>query len=155
MVIVVGGAHSGVGKTDLVCRLIERLKNVCAVKCVVSDRIPGASLVLSKQELEKKGKDTARYIAAGAKRAVMARAPRNELFKIASMLDPIAKKYRYLIIEGNSIVAHINPDHVIYIDDGSSAERTQGSRLVEAVCTVRLEAFDYDLETVIGSLERP
>jgi molybdopterin-guanine dinucleotide biosynthesis protein len=155
MVIVVGSAHSGVGKTDLVCRLIERLENVCAVKCVVSDSTPEACLVLSKRELEKEGKDTERYIAAGADRVVMARAPRNELHKIASMLDEIANKYRYMIIEGNSIVTYVKPDHIIFIDDGSSAERTPGSRLVEAVCTLRLEAFDYDLETVIGSFERP
>ncbi len=155
MVIVVGGAHSGVGKTGLVCRLIERLENVCAVKCVVSDSTPEACLVLSKPELEKEGKDTERYIAAGADRVIMARAPRNELHKIASMLDDIAKKYRYLIIEGNSIVAHMKPDHVIYLDDGSSAERTQGSCLVEEVCTLRIEAFDYGPETIIDSLKRP
>jgi molybdopterin-guanine dinucleotide biosynthesis protein len=154
MVIVVGGAHSGIGKTELVCRLVERLDNVCAVKCVVSDKIEGASLVLSKQELEKEGKDTARYILASADRVVMARSPRSELVKIVSMLDAIAKKYRYMIIEGNSIVAHVNPDHIIFIDDGSSTERTPGSRLVEELCTVRIDAFDYDLDAVIGTLEK-
>lgn len=154
MVIVVGGAYSGVGKTFLVCRLIERLENVCAVKCVVSDSTPGACFILSKRELEKDGKDTARYIATGAARVIMARTPRNELAKIASMLGPITTQYRYMVIEGNSIVAYMKPDHVVYIDDGSSAERTPSSRLVEAVCTVRLDAFDYDLEAVIDSLIR-
>ncbi|MBN2324864.1 MAG: molybdopterin-guanine dinucleotide biosynthesis protein MobB [Spirochaetes bacterium] len=154
MVIVVGGAHSKVGKTELVCRLIGRLENVCAVKCVVSEKAEGASLVLSKQELEKEGKDTARYILAGADRVVMARAPRKELVKIASMLDEIANKYRYMIIEGNSIVTYVKPDHIIFIDDGSNAGRTPGSRLTEALCTVRIRAFDYDLDAVIGTLEK-
>ena len=151
MIVVVGGAHSGIGKTELICRLIERLENVCTVKCVVSGDQPGVRLVLSGSELEKEGKDTARYTTAGAARVIMVRAGRRELARVTPMLQEIAAQYRYMLIEGNSIVTHVNADHVIFLDDGAEDE-TRGSRITREVSTMRLEAFHYDLEDVIDTL---
>src|SRR3989338_7381079 len=84
-IITVSGAHSGVGKTRIVERLLGNLNGWSALKVTVShngscpvnrdcgacDRIDSKfSLVTDIDKLNEKGKDTARFKKAGAKKVV-------------------------------------------------------------------------------------
>ena len=152
MVIVVGGEHSGVGKTSLICDLIERLDGVCAIKCSVSGRYSGAKISVSKKGMQERGKDTGRFSDAGAERVIMVQAQRGELGKIAPTLERMVEGYRYVIVEGNSIIRHIRPDIVIYLYDGKSKQRTEGSIITERIADIKLHALDYDIGAVVDSI---
>lgn len=158
MVIVVGGSHSGIGKTALICDLIEGLDGVCAVKCSVSDHHNGVQIIVSKNTLQEKGKDTRRFFDAGAKRVIMVQARREELGKIALMLgrtlQRMVKRCRNIIVEGNSITQYIRPDLVIYLYDKKAGERTEGSIITERMADITLQAFNYDIQAVMEEIER-
>jgi molybdopterin-guanine dinucleotide biosynthesis protein len=154
MTIVVGGARSGIGKTALVCELIEKLDGVCAVKCSVSDRHTEAHIIVSEGILREKGKDTSLFYEAGATKVIMVRAPREKLGTIAPELERMVTGCRHVIIEGNTIAQYIHHDLIIYIDDEKGDERTKGSVITERMADIKLQAFNYDIQAVLDEIER-
>ena len=45
MIIVVGGKRAGIGKTELICELGSRLKDVLAVKCSLSHKVSAPQII--------------------------------------------------------------------------------------------------------------
>ena len=107
-IIVVGGSGKDVGKTALVCGLIAALSEFrwTAVK-ITSHRYGGPESIVEETE-PGQGTDTARYLAAGAHRALLVtsqdgKIPLQELWRaVGDGAD--------LIFESNSIAAQLRPD---------------------------------------------
>jgi hypothetical protein len=148
-IVVVGGAARGVGKTALVCGLIAALPEFAwtAVKITSHGHEGhghGRHEPIWEEAEAGQGTDTARYLAAGARRAFLLTARDEELSQrlaeFWNTLDPGA----HVLFESNRILAYVKPDLCIAIDAGPGAAMKSSFRLVERQknATVRLARKD-------------
>ncbi len=134
-VIVVGGNGRGVGKTTLLCGLIAALPGYRWTAVKISShphrleepefRARTASReVIWEETRPGQGSDTARYLAAGAERALLLTAPREGF---AALLDRLWKSFEpgaHLLFESNRILEHLEPDLCLMIQPGPDRDRT-------------------------------
>jgi len=123
-IVVVGGSNRGVGKTALVCGLIAAFPEVrwTAVKITIDDH--GQTEPILEETKAGRDTDTARYLAAGASRALLATpilrgSPR--VPDISSLLNELWPKFgrgTNLIFESNIVVHHVRPDLCLLIHVG-------------------------------------
>jgi len=132
-IITVSGAHSGVGKTRVVEALLKALKGWSALKvtvlhkgscpvhrdCGACDAMDGRFSIVSDNS---PGKDTGRFMSAGAKDVLWLRARREGLKEGIKEALLRFKGAKGLIVEGTSILRHLRPDLSILI-------KNRGSRL--------------------------
>lgn len=114
-IISVSGLYSGIGKTELCCCILSLLPGTCAIKITIND---AATDVLDDEAtIMVPGKDTWRLKTAGAARVVWVRAQESQLE--AALADAIARNRtcERLLIEGNSMLAHLTPALSIFICD--------------------------------------
>lgn len=114
LIIGIGGAESGAGKTSFGELLIRKLPGWGAVK--VQKTGIYTALIDDEKKLSTPGKDTARYLGAGAERVFLVQSPGGEEMEEAlslavSRLSGLAG----IIIEGNSAIEVLKPDIVIFI----------------------------------------
>jgi len=106
--IVVGGSGRGVGKTALVCALIASLPEFqwTAVKMTAEEH--GVPEPVWEETEPGQETDTARYLAAGARRALLALAPHGKipLGQLWESIGPSAN----VVFESNRMVAYERPD---------------------------------------------
>jgi hypothetical protein len=108
-IIVVGGSGRGVGKTALVCGLIAALPEFAWTAVKITSHAHGKpESIWEETEPAGQGTDTARYLAAGARRALLVRAP-EETFPFRRIQDAL-KLEPHVIFESNRIVNHLKPD---------------------------------------------
>jgi len=109
-IIVVGGSSRGAGKTALVCGLIAALPEFrwTAVKVTTHDH--GQPKPIWEEKTAGQRTDTARYLAAGAERALLVATQPDELGRIAHQLLQNQKPQPYMIFESNSILSFLQPD---------------------------------------------
>lgn len=109
-IIVVGGSGRGVGKTSLLCGLIAALPERCWTAVKITTHEHGKLETIWEQTEPERGSDTARYLAAGASRALLIAAPERGfpivLSELAAKLGPGAN----VIFESNRILKHLKPD---------------------------------------------
>jgi hypothetical protein len=109
-IIVVGGSGRGVGKTALVCGLITALTEFrwTAVKITSHNHGKSEAIWEETEPAAGQGTDTARYLAAGARRALLITAPEPclPLDQLQNALGHDAN----VIFESNRIVNHLEPD---------------------------------------------
>jgi hypothetical protein len=130
-ILAVGGSNRGVGKTALVCGLIAALPEYpwVAVKFTSHDhglpepiweepaRSPDAQLAQGQKT------DTARYLAAGARRALLctstpgSKDSEPDLSALLSRLWLMFGRGTNFIFESNSIVHHVSPDVFLLVND--------------------------------------
>lgn len=130
-IVTVSGAHSGIGKTRLVEKLLNQLKGFSALKVTAvkdsacprglgcgickEQNIP-FTIISAAKIINQKGKDTQRMKAAGAKKVLWLRASASGL---KEGLKQALKKFKYtkgVVIEGTSILKYLKPDLGIFID---------------------------------------
>jgi molybdopterin-guanine dinucleotide biosynthesis protein len=113
------GDRSGSGKTLLATRLLGRLKGWGGIKCSPSSLY--TSVIDDSDTLREPGKDTARYLDAGASEAVWVRAPRDEFEEPLSIARGKLSHLEGIVIEGNSAVETLKEttDVIIFIVSGS------------------------------------
>ena len=120
-IIVVGGSTRGAGKTTLVCGLITALPEYhwTAVKITSHEHSYPTPIWEETQPGDKT--DTARYLAAGARRAFLASAPtgdRDNAPDLPAVLDELWPNFgrgTNLIFESNSVVHHVRPNVCLMI----------------------------------------
>jgi len=184
-IIVVGGRGRGAGKTALVCGLMCALPEIpwTAVKITTHEHGHeyGKTIPIWEETAPGQGTDTARYLAAGARRALLVTAAEDTLGPIveqilqehspASSADDVgAKKARAInsgatqagiIIESNSVLRHLHPDVCLCAATSPWAEQKASfDLLMEHVdATVELAGHDHIIEAEkitfrLASLER-
>ena len=147
-VITIAGSHSNVGKTLLAEKLLKVLKGWSAIKVTLlhdgacpTGRDCGAcsgldsefSIVSDKFVIEEKGKDTARFKAAGARKVLWLKARpaglKEGLMKALSEF----KGARGVIIESTSALKHINPDLAILVTGKDSILKPSARSILKKV----------------------
>ena len=129
-VVTVSGAHSGIGKTTTVERLLKGLNGWSALKVttikegscprempcgICEEQDAQFTIVADSSILNQCGKDTQRMMAAGAREVLWLKAKPSGLKK---GLEAALKKFKYtrgVVIEGTSILKHLKPDLAILI----------------------------------------
>lgn len=140
-IVAVGGFASGVGKTTLMCRLLEGLPDWEAIKttrghyrscgkdpqaCCVSHLLGDEPVVRSgRDHTYEAGKDTGRYWDAGAKNVHWMIATEYQVEKgINQALECVRSEG--VIIEGNSFTQFVDVDYLIMVARGDDI-RIKGS----------------------------
>jgi molybdopterin-guanine dinucleotide biosynthesis protein len=112
-VVVISGAHKGVGKTTLACRILKGLKGFGAIKTTVSKE--NISITSKDKAIEVPGKDTALLKEAGAEKVVLVSSPRKDLGWALKVAMGMVSGCKGVIIEGTSVLDYIKPDVAIMI----------------------------------------
>jgi hypothetical protein len=109
-VIVVGGGGRGAGKTALVCGLIAALPEFAWTAVKITGHAHGKREPVWEEREAGQGTDTARYLAAGARQALLVTAGDDDIAlrvrELAAMLGPGA----HAIYESNRAVEHVRAD---------------------------------------------
>jgi hypothetical protein len=182
-IIVVGGGGRGAGKTALVCGLMRGLPEIpwTAVKITTHEHGQDKTTPIWEETAPGQGTDTARYLAAGARRALLVTAGEDALGPIveqilqehsraSGVINVGAKKVGAkkagatragIIIESNSVLRHLSPDVCLCAATSPWAEQKASfDLLMEHVdATVELAAHDHIIEAEkitfrLASLER-
>jgi hypothetical protein len=121
--IVVGGSGKGVGKTALVCGLIAALPEIRWTAVKITGHKHGNPKPMWEERSAGQGSDTARYLAAGAERALLVAAPGDDLAALLKELWVKLGPGAHFLFESNSILNHLKPDICLAVDGGPLAER--------------------------------
>ncbi|MHC5034719.1 MAG: hypothetical protein ACYTFZ_06755 [Planctomycetota bacterium] len=111
-VVTVSGAYSGVGKTRLIEQLLPLVRPAAAVKVHCEDRVPA----VKREEApgENAGKDTARYLAAGAERAFLLVGRRSDVLALGrELLEEVGSET--VIFETDSLARALAPDIAFFV----------------------------------------
>jgi hypothetical protein len=138
-IIVVGAAARKSGKTSLVCGLIVALPKFAWIAVKITTH-PHTNLPpIYEETAAGQGIDTARYLAAGARRAFLVSAPESELASRLRELRALAGPEANLIFESNRVLRHLQPDLCLAIEPESDSQPKSSFALLEpeAHATVR------------------
>lgn len=120
-IISVSGLYSGIGKTELCCSILSLLPGTCAIKITIND--VATDVIDDAATIMVPGKDTWRLKTGGAPYVVWVRAQETHL--AAALAEGMARTRtcERLLIEGNSMLAHLTPALSIFICDSRICER--------------------------------
>lgn len=174
-IIVIGGGGRGAGKTALVCGLMRALPEIEWTAVKITTHEHGKSTPIWEETTPGDATDTARYLAAGARRALLVTVSEDAMEPDpkahnagGTALAPIVEKILGerpsrggLIFESNSVLAHVQPD-ICLCAATSPWSRLKGSYellLAHADAMVELAGHDHIIEAEeitfrLGSLER-
>jgi len=113
IIIGIGGAHSGVGKTTVASLILKRLKGWGAIKFTKTSLY--CSVVEDIKVLSEKGKDTKRLLDSGAEKVLWVQSPFSELGQVLPMAVEMLSHLKGVLIEGNSAIEILKPDVVIFV----------------------------------------
>lgn len=136
IIIGVGGAGSGVGKTTVACSILRALEGWGAIK--YTKTLLNSVLIDDKGVLAKQGKDTALMLESGAERVIWIRSPRFRLRGI--LLEAILRlsDLEGIVVEGNSAVSILEPDIVVFVADEGNLKK--GSEKILTMADIVLYA---------------
>ena len=161
-VVVVGGQTRGVGKTSVVCSLIAAMPEGAwtAVKVSAHRHITGVEVLEEKSFGS--GKDSARYLAAGAVRSFYISVPEGGLWRAVPRLLDILAEGRNAVVESASGLAYLRPELALAVIDPKACEVKESLQLwserFDAVITVGSAPLDgslQELETKPRFVVRP
>ena len=145
-VIGVGGGSSGAGKTTIACKLLEAFPGWGAIKCTKSSVFGSISddiAVLSVQ-----GKDTRRFLDAGAEKVLWVKSDSYDLVEVLRVAIDMLSHLKGVIVEGNSAIGALKPDAVVFVA-GSDGEIKEGAAEVLGLADIVI----FDREPPQGAPE--
>jgi molybdopterin-guanine dinucleotide biosynthesis protein len=136
-VVVVGGHTRNIGKTGVVCGVIAALREmrwtavkitqfghgVCSANgepcdCATTEH----TIAVSEERNAESGKDTARYLQAGAVRSVWVRTQQGELHEAMPRVRRVIADAGNAVVESNSVLRFLRPDVALFVVDGRVAD---------------------------------
>lgn len=146
-IITISGAHKGVGKTALACKILKSLKDFGAIKTMVSKE--NISITSKDEAIEVPGKDTALLKEAGAEKVVLVSSPRKDLGWALKVALGMVSGCKGIIIEGTSVLDHIRPDVAIMIKaKGKKTKESAKKALRKADLVISSNEFDKAVKFV-------
>ncbi|MGB8030963.1 MAG: hypothetical protein WCF30_15025 [Terracidiphilus sp.] len=116
-IIVVGGGGRGAGKTALVCGLMRALPEIQWTAVKITTHEHGKATPIWEETTPGQETDTARYLAAGARRALLVTAGEGELGQGEIALGQIVERILRecpspggVIFESDRVLGHVRPD---------------------------------------------
>lgn len=145
-VVLIGGSYSGCGKTTLGEGLLRKLGKGWAV--IKYTRTGFYSTLISNEEvLLSEGKDTARYLRAGAEEVLWLQSPPENLSEMIPLALERLSHYRGIIIEGNSPIEFLSPDVVVFVDGYERPPKTSSDKVRRvAHMIVKQDKMDEGIE---------
>lgn len=113
IIIGIGGAHSGSGKTTYASLLLRRLKGWGAIKYTKTGLY--SSVVDDRETLSVGGKDTKRMLDAGAGRVLWVKSPPGELREVLPLAVEGLSDLKGIVVEGNSAIEFLRPNIIVFI----------------------------------------
>lgn len=113
VIIGIGGAHSGVGKTAYASLILRSFQNWGAIKYTRTEFY--SSLVDDIEILREEGKDTRCMIESGAARVLWVKSPPSGLGEVLQMAVERLSDLSGIVVEGNSAIEFLSPDIIIFI----------------------------------------
>ena len=111
----VSGLYSGIGKTELCCRILSLLPGMCAIKVTMNDRV--TEVLDNEACIMAPGKDTWRLKTSGAAQVLWVRAQEAHLEEALAAAVARCESCERLLIEGNSMLAHLSSALSIFLCD--------------------------------------
>ena len=144
-IIVVGGAGRGAGKTALICGLIRALPDHSWTAVKITTHAHGYSEPVFEETLAGQGTDTARYLAAGAKRALLVTAHEDELGAFVRKILEERGPQQHLLFESNSVLRYLRPDLCFAVATNLKGSSKPSFEIVDrcADATVALGGHDH------------
>jgi molybdopterin-guanine dinucleotide biosynthesis protein len=132
-IVAVAGLSSGVGKTHLIERLLDLFPGSSVLKATAGAHAGKPRIVTAEEELRVPGKDTWRYLEAGAGKVVWVSSGRKDLpAAIREALGQIEPGL--LMVESNSALETLSPDVLIFVEgEADFAAAGRGSPKESAV----------------------
>jgi molybdopterin-guanine dinucleotide biosynthesis protein len=146
-IVVVGGSARGVGKTALACGVIAAMpeRNWTAVK--VTSHAYGVEQLFREETERGEGSDTARLLAAGARRAFLLTAQdSSEMQSAVEALWRVIEPCANFIVESNRILDFVNADLCIMVAGDSAPKPSFAAAVAHADAIVASETSDAQLE---------
>lgn len=127
--LVIGGSERGVGKTTLACGLLRALSDLDWVAIKITRHDHGAPAPVWEATADGGG-DTARFLAAGARRALLVTTPGADL--PLTELDAACDGVEFALIESNRILEFLLPDVCLAVVGDADAKPSFGTLLERA-----------------------
>jgi hypothetical protein len=121
-IVVVGGRSHNAGKTTLVCALLSALPEFNWIAVKVTTHVHAGVRPIYEEAQAGEGTDSARYLAAGARRAFLLTASECELPLRLKEFWGIAGADAHVLFESNRIVNYVEPDVCLAIGGGEEGE---------------------------------
>jgi len=137
-IIVVGGSSKNVGKTALVCGLIAALPEFAWTAVKITSHEHGKAESIWEETAAGTETDTARYLAAGARRAFLISTDDADLPFRLGELQAKLEAGAHLIFESNRILQHVQPDIFLAVEGGPQSEEKLSFREVAHPMTARV-----------------
>lgn len=146
-IVVISGAHKGVGKTALACQILKSLKGFGVIKTTVSKE--NISVTSKDEAIEAPGKDTAVLKEAGAEKVVLVSSPRKDLDWALKVALGMVSGCKGVIIEGTSVLDYIKPDVAIMIKKKERRMKESAKRVLKKVdLTISSNEFEKAVKFV-------
>jgi hypothetical protein len=148
-IVVVGGSHRGAGKTALVCGLIAALPEFRWMAVKITTHGHGRHEKIWEETKPGQGTDTARYLAAGAERALLMTASSRDLPELLSELWRMVGPRAKVLFESNRVLEQLRPDLCLVVHsslDCAEPKPSFSQALRHADAVVALAGADRVLE---------
>jgi len=148
IIIGVGGAHSGAGKTTYASLLRRKFQGWGAIKytktALYSSVVDESGILLTDD------KDTKRMLDSGAERVLWIQAPPSELGEVLPMAVERLSDLKGIVVEGNSAIEFLRPDIIIFIS-GSDPQKIKetGEKILK-----NADAVIFENSVPLGVSER-
>jgi hypothetical protein len=155
-IVVVGGSGRDVGKTSLICGLIAALPERSWIAVKISSHVHGTAQPVWEEKEAGQGTDTARYLAAGARRAFLLAAPeRTDLERVLDQLWAECEAGANFIFESNRILDHVRPELCLMVRANAEPKPSfsYAVRLADAI--VARSNTDHALSEKLTAERRP
>jgi molybdopterin-guanine dinucleotide biosynthesis protein len=129
VIIGIGGAHSGAGKTTIASLILKRLKGWGAIKYTKNSLY--CSITDDLKILSEKGKDTKRLLDAGAEKVLWVQSSFSELEEVLPIAVEMLSHLKGVLIEGNSAIEILKPDIVIFVSGAEGKIKKGAEKILE------------------------
>jgi|SRR5215469_18198025 len=130
-IVVVGGQSRNVGKTSVVEGLIRGLPEMrwTAIKVEPCGETGGLAVAVGEENDTASGKDSSRYLAAGAVRSLWVRTRTGDLTVAIPRIRKELEAAENALIESNSILRFLRPDIYLSVIDPVLGDLKESARL--------------------------
>ena len=151
-IIVVGGGGRGAGKTALVCGLIRALPEFAWTAVKITSHGHGQTQPVWEETSAGQGTDTARYLAAGARRALLVTAGDDALGPFVEQILRECPPPGCVIFESNRVLRHLRPNLCLTAASSLKGERKPSFVLVEERMDAMVELAGHDHVVASGKI---
>ena len=133
IIIGIGGAYSGAGKTTIACEVLKKLKKWGAIKYTKTSLY--CSIIDDINVISEEGKDTRRLLDSGAEKVLWVQSPVSELPESLSVAVEMLSYLKGIVVEGNTAIEILKPDLVIFVS-GVEKKIKKGADRILAIADV-------------------